>query len=101
MKKKTGLNAGGRSRPEIRPGDLWKDRNGARIIILSASTLRIEYRRIDYDRICICSPYRFQQDFEYIKGNMNEVDVSRFIQAGNGKEKIRVLREIIQERLKK
>lgn len=101
MKKKSGLSAGGRSHAEIRPGDIWKDRNGGRLIILAASLLRVEYRRVGYDKICSCSPSRFRQDFEYIEGNINTSDVSRFIQAGDGKEKIRVLREIIQERLKK
>ncbi|HGW6106096.1 TPA: DUF4222 domain-containing protein [Citrobacter werkmanii] len=100
-KKNSGLNAGGCSRPEIRPGDIWKDRYGDRIIILASSLLRVEYLRIRYDNTCSCSLSRFRQDFEYIEGNMNTTDVSRFIQAGDGKEKIRVLREILQERLKK
>ncbi|WP_234262565.1 DUF4222 domain-containing protein [Klebsiella aerogenes] len=102
MKKNfSGLTASGQTQPEIRPGDIWKDHHGSRIVILAASLLRVEYRRVGYDKICICSPSRFYWDFEFVEGSTNTTDVSRFIQAGNGKEKIRVLREIIQERLKK
>lgn len=101
MRKKSGLNASGQTQPEIRPGDVWKDHYGSRIIILSVSLLRIEYRRVGYDGTCSSSPGRFGRDFEYVKGNSNESDVSRFLSAADGDEKIRVLRGILQERLKK
>lgn len=97
-KKKIGFSAGGRSQPEIRPGDIWKDRHGSRIIILTVSQLSVEYRRVGYDATCSSSPSRFIRDFGYLQGNTNESDVSRFLDATDGNEKIRVLREIIQER---
>ncbi|EEP9807349.1 DUF4222 domain-containing protein [Salmonella enterica] len=87
--------------PAIRPGDIWKDHHGSRVIILSASPLRVEYRRVGYDATCISSPERFKRDFVYVEGITNTVDVGRFLTAADGKEKIRVLREILQERLKK
>lgn len=97
-KKNSGFNASGKTRPEIRPGDIWKDRHGSRIIILSVSQLRIEYRRIGYDGTCGSSPGRFDRDFEYVKGNTNESDVSRFLSAADGEQKLRLLREILCER---
>lgn len=99
--KSYGSGAYGRARPEIRPGDIWKDRHGSRIIILSVSLLRIEYRRVGYDGTCACSPGRFGRDFTYLQGNTNKSDVARFLGAADGDDKIRVLREILQERLKK
>lgn len=101
MKKNSGLTAGGRSHAEIRPGDIWKDRHGSRVIILASSRQRVEYLRIGYDNECISSPGRFIRDFVREKGRVNETDVKRFLFAADGDEKIRVLREIIQERLKK
>lgn len=101
MRKKSGLNASGQTQPEIRPGDIWKDRRGCRVIILAASPLRVEYRRAGYDKECISSFGRFTRDFEYVDGDMNEKDVARFLTAPDGNDKVRVLREILQERLKK
>ncbi|EEP9808249.1 DUF4222 domain-containing protein [Salmonella enterica] len=91
----------GLAHPEIRIGDIWKDRHGSRVIILSASVRCIEYRRVGYDATCSSSLGRFKRDFVYVEGNTNTVDVERFVSAADGKEKIRVLREILQERLKK
>ncbi|NDO80215.1 hypothetical protein CJP72_05310 [Citrobacter sp. NCU1] len=101
MKNKTGLGSGASLHPKIRPGDIWKDRHGSRVIILAASPLRVEYRRAGYDKDCISSPDRFTRDFKYVEGNTNENDVARFLNASDGDNKIRVLREILQERLKK
>ena len=101
VRKNTGLTASGQTQPAIRPGDIWKDCHGSRIIILAASLLSVEYRRVGYDATCTSSPTRFVRDFEYLKGKVNESDVARFVGAADGDEKIRVLREIIQERLKK
>ncbi|WP_405391929.1 hypothetical protein [Pantoea stewartii] len=66
---------------------------------MAASQLRVEFRRIGYDAICTLSPANFVRDFEYMKGKVNESDVARFMSAADGDEKIRVLREIIQERM--
>lgn len=82
----------------IRPGDIWKDSYGSRVIVLAASPLAVEYRRIGYDAICTSPPRHFCREFEYVKGGTNESDVARFLAAADGDEKIRVLREIIQER---
>ncbi|MGQ3662660.1 DUF4222 domain-containing protein [Citrobacter braakii] len=101
MKYKTGLSSGASPQPDIRPGDIWKDRHGSRVIILASSRQRVEYLRIGYDNECISSPGRFIRDFVREKGRVNETDVKRFLFAADGDEKIRVLREIIQERLKK
>ncbi|ELD3250735.1 DUF4222 domain-containing protein [Enterobacter hormaechei] len=101
VRKNSGLAASGQTQPRIRPGDIWKDRHGSRIIILAVSPLSVEYRRIGYDATCTSSPARFIRDFLYLEGKVNESDVSRFMAAADGNEKIRVLREIIQERLKK
>lgn len=101
MKNKTGLGSGASPYPNIRPGDIWKDRHGSRVIILAASPLRVEYRRAGYDKECISSFGRFTRDFEYVDGDTNEKDVARFLNAPDGNDKVRVLREILQERLKK
>ncbi|ELJ4218293.1 DUF4222 domain-containing protein [Salmonella enterica] len=95
------VNPEGIAHSKVCPGYIWKDRHGDRIIILAVSPLAVEYRRVGYDRTCTSSPGRFMRDFEYVKGSTNENDVARFIAAADGAEKIRVLREIIQERIKK
>ncbi|MFX2608988.1 DUF4222 domain-containing protein [Enterobacter mori] len=99
--KKSGFTASGQTRSNFRPGDVWKDRHGSKVIILSASLLSVEYRRSGYDDICTCSPGRFGRDFEYVAGNINESDVAKFMSAADGVGKTRVLRGILQERLKK
>ena len=91
----------GKTRSDIKTGDVWKDRHGSKVIVLSVSLLSVEYRRSGYDDICISSPGRFKRDFEYVTGNINESDVAKFMGAADGAEKIRVLRGILQERLKK
>ena len=101
MKYKTGLGSGASPQPDIRPGDIWKDRHDSDVIVLTASPLRVEYRRAGYDGVCSSSLSRFRRDFKYAGRDTNETDISRFIQADDGKEKIRVLREIIRERIKK
>ncbi|MGK2506826.1 DUF4222 domain-containing protein, partial [Klebsiella pneumoniae] len=46
--KNSGLAAGGRAHPEIRPGDKWKDSRGNIVIIESYRFDRVTYCREGY-----------------------------------------------------
>ncbi|EKQ3840642.1 DUF4222 domain-containing protein, partial [Escherichia coli] len=46
--KNSGFTASGLSRPEIRPGDIFKDKYGGTITIKDVEERRITYRREGY-----------------------------------------------------
>ncbi|MFU0750983.1 DUF4222 domain-containing protein, partial [Klebsiella pneumoniae] len=50
--KISGLAAGGRAHPEIRPGDKWKDSRGSIVIIESYRFDRVTYCREGYSSPC-------------------------------------------------
>ncbi|EDB3973949.1 DUF4222 domain-containing protein [Salmonella enterica subsp. enterica serovar Poona] len=66
-KKNSGLTASGLSRPEIRPGDIYQDRHGKRVMIKTVSATRIVFVRPGYPDECFCSPSRLARDFTPIK----------------------------------
>ncbi|MDE8393110.1 DUF4222 domain-containing protein, partial [Klebsiella pneumoniae] len=51
----SGLTAGGRAHPEIRPGDKWKDSRGGIVIIESYRFDRVTYCREGYSSPCFCT----------------------------------------------
>ncbi|WP_417642203.1 DUF4222 domain-containing protein [Enterobacter kobei] len=68
MKKKiSGLIAGGFSRPEIRPGDKWKDNRGCLVTIESYRFNRVTFIRDGYSSPCIQNDERFIKEFSLIK----------------------------------
>lgn len=103
MKKiKSGLNSGGNTQPEIRPGDIWKDRGGSVITVSACAHNRVIYYREGYPSPCICSPERLLREFTlHVKAPMAENrDLDRLLSV-KGQERIRVMREIIRERGKR
>ncbi|HHA1286633.1 TPA: DUF4222 domain-containing protein [Enterobacter roggenkampii] len=62
--KNSGLAAGGRAHPEIRPGDKWKDGRGNIVIIESYRFDRVTYCREGYSSPCFCTPERLVREFE-------------------------------------
>ncbi|EFN4821134.1 DUF4222 domain-containing protein, partial [Escherichia coli] len=48
-KKNTGVNASGPARPEIRPGDIFRDNYGGTVTIKGVEERRITYRREGYE----------------------------------------------------
>ncbi|MEG9311659.1 DUF4222 domain-containing protein [Klebsiella pneumoniae] len=64
--KISGLAAGGRAHPEIRPGDKWKDSRGSIVIIESYRFDRVTYCREGYSSPCFCTPERLVREFEFV-----------------------------------
>jgi hypothetical protein len=97
--KNSGLNAGGRAHPEIRPGDKWKDSRGGSLIIESYRFNRVTFRREGYDSPCFCTPERLAREFTFVSSApvAGGKDIDRIMRV-EGLERIRVMREIIRER---
>lgn len=97
--KNSGLAAGGRAHPEIRPGDKWKDSRGKLVIIESYRFDRVTFCREGYASPCICSPERLTREFTFVSSapNAGGKDIDRLMRV-QGVERIRVMREIIRER---
>ncbi|EAZ9185390.1 DUF4222 domain-containing protein [Salmonella enterica subsp. enterica serovar Berkeley] len=97
--KNSGLAAGGRAHPEIRPGDKWKDGRGGIVIIESYRFNRVTYYREGYDSPCFCTPGRLEREFTFVSAApfSETKDIDRIMQV-QGAERIRVMREIIRER---
>lgn len=47
-KKNSGFTASGLSRPEIRPGDIFRDKYGSQITVKTVSAYRVTYIREGY-----------------------------------------------------
>ncbi|HAF4899237.1 TPA: DUF4222 domain-containing protein [Salmonella enterica] len=90
-KKNSGLTASGLSRPEIRPGDIYRDRHGKRVMIKTVSATRIVFVRPGYPDECFCSPSRLVRDFTPIK----KQTFQEWAQANSPLEKTQKLRAMI------
>ncbi|EMB9355824.1 DUF4222 domain-containing protein [Salmonella enterica subsp. enterica serovar Newport] len=90
-KKNSGLTASGLSRPEIRPGDIYQDRHGKRVMIKTVSATRIVFFRPGYPDECFCSPSRLVRDFTPIK----KQTFQEWAQANSPLEKTQKLRALI------
>ncbi|EAQ7979820.1 DUF4222 domain-containing protein [Salmonella enterica] len=92
MKKKiSGLTASGLSRPEINPGDIYRDKSGRRVMIKTVSATRIVFVRPGYPDECFCSPSRLARDFTPIK----KQTFQEWAQANSPLEKTQKLRAMI------
>ncbi|HCM1914244.1 TPA: DUF4222 domain-containing protein [Salmonella enterica subsp. salamae serovar 28:r:e,n,z15] len=92
MKKKiSGLTASGVSQPEIRPGDIYQDRHGRRVMIKIVSATRIVYTRSGYHEECFCSLSRLARDFIPVK----KQTFQEWATANSPLAKTRKLRELI------
>ncbi|HCL5065271.1 TPA: DUF4222 domain-containing protein [Salmonella enterica] len=90
-KKNSGLTASGLSRPEIRPGDIYQDRHGKRVMIKTVSATRVVFFRPGYPDECFCSPSRLVRDFTPIK----KQTFQEWAQANSPLEKTQKLRAMI------
>ncbi|MFV2140891.1 DUF4222 domain-containing protein, partial [Escherichia coli] len=64
--KNSGFTASGLSRPEIRPGDIFKDKYGGTVTIKSVAGRCVTYRREGYDYDCVMPVYQFRRDFKLV-----------------------------------
>lgn len=89
----------GLSQLEIRPGDIWRDNHGSELTISDVAFNRVVYYRNGYSSPCICSPDRLRREFIFVSTDIAPSgDLDRIMQATSGPERIRVMREIIQQR---
>ncbi|EOK2603127.1 DUF4222 domain-containing protein [Escherichia coli] len=97
--KNSGFTASGLSRPEIRPGDIFKDKYGGRITIKTVDDFRVTYIREGYAHPCVSSHMRFEREFILVSreppAELSDIDR---IMSVTGAERIRTVREIIRER---
>ena len=74
--KNSGFTASGPARPEIRPGDIFKDNYGGTITIKDVEERCITYRREGYDYDCVMPVYQFRRDFKLV-GHRKAVNQKR------------------------
>lgn len=65
--KNSGFTASGPARPEIRHGDIFKDKYGGTVTIKSVAGRCVTYRRDGYGYDCVMSVYQFRRDFSLIQ----------------------------------
>ena len=74
--KYSGFTASGPARPEIRPGDIFKDNYGGTVTIKSVEERRVTYRRDGYEYDCVMPVYQFRRDFTLV-GHRKAVNQKR------------------------
>ena len=73
-KKNSGFTASGLSRPEIRPGDIFRDtRRGGRVVIRHVTPGNITYRREAYEYDCVMPRRQFERDFILVENKQQAV----------------------------
>ncbi|EMU6612901.1 DUF4222 domain-containing protein [Escherichia coli] len=65
--KNTGVNASGPARPEFMRRDIYRDKYGGIVTIISMRERRIAYRREGYDYDCVMPLYQFARDFSLVQ----------------------------------
>lgn len=65
-KKNSGFTASGPARPEIRPGDIFRDKYGSTITIKTVDDFRVTYIREGYAHPCVSSHMRFESEFTLV-----------------------------------
>lgn len=77
MKQKiSGFTASGPARPEIRPGDIFRDNYGGTVTIKGVAERRITYRRDGYEYDCVMPVYQFRRDFSLVQTAPHNVSTS-------------------------
>ena len=76
-KKNSGFTASGPARPEIRPGDIFKDNYGGTVTIKSVEERRVTYRRDGYEYDCVMPVYQFRRDFSLVQAAPRSKPTSR------------------------
>lgn len=78
MKQKiSGFTASGLPRPEIRPGDIFRDNYGGTVTIKSVAGRCVIYRREGYDYDCVMPVYQFRRDFSLVQAAQRSKPTSR------------------------
>ncbi|HAG9936997.1 TPA: DUF4222 domain-containing protein [Escherichia coli] len=75
--KNSGFTASGPARPEIRPGDIFKDKYGGTVTIKSVAGRCVTYRRDGYGYDCVMPVYQFDRDFSLVQAVPRNVPTSR------------------------
>ncbi|EJZ9839368.1 TPA: DUF4222 domain-containing protein [Escherichia coli O146:H21] len=65
--KNTGLTASSKTHPEFMCGDIYRDKYGGIVTIISTRERRITYRREGYDYDCVMPLYQFSRDFSLMQ----------------------------------
>ena len=92
MKKKiNSLTAGGQTRPEILPGDIFQDNRGERVTVKMVTDNRITYIREGYSGECVFPVERFEREFNLVKRQT----FSEWCKSNNTAEKNQNLRTVI------
>ncbi|MBM2969271.1 DUF4222 domain-containing protein [Escherichia coli] len=76
-KKNSGFTASGPARPEIRPGDIFRDNYGGTVTIKGVAERRITYRRDGYEYDCVMPVYQFRRDFSLVQAAPRSKPTSR------------------------
>ncbi|MBS9064989.1 DUF4222 domain-containing protein [Escherichia coli] len=75
--KNSGFTASGPARPEIRPGDIFKDNYGGTVMIKSVAGRCVTYRRNGYGYDCVMPVYQFRRDFSLVQATPRKQPTSR------------------------
>ncbi|ANW29529.1 DUF4222 domain-containing protein [Escherichia coli] len=75
--KNSGFTASGSARPEIRPGDIFRDNYGGTVTIKSVAGRCVTYRREGYDYDCVMPVYQFRRDFSLVQAAQRSKPTSR------------------------
>ncbi len=75
--KNSGFTASGPARPEIRPGDIFFDKYGWMVKVISVEERRITYRLEGYNCDCVTPVYQFRRDFSLMKAAPRSKPTSR------------------------
>ena len=75
--KNSGFTASGLPRPEIRPGDIFRDNYGGTVTIKGVAERRITYRRDGYEYDCVMPVYQFRRDFSLVQNATRGKPTSR------------------------
>ncbi len=75
--KNSGFTASGPARPEIRPGDIFRDNYGGTVTIKSVAGRCVTYRREGYDYDCVMPVYQFRRDFSLVQAAQRSKPTSR------------------------
>ena len=79
----SGFTASGPARPEIRPGDIFRDNYGGVVEIKGVAERRITYRREGYEYDCVMPVYQFRRDFSLVYAAPRSKPISREKARGN------------------
>ncbi|EFA4656356.1 DUF4222 domain-containing protein [Escherichia coli] len=65
--KNSGFTASGLPRPEILPGDIFRDNYGGTVTIKHVAGRCVTYRRDGYGYDCVMPVYQFRRDFSLVQ----------------------------------